>query len=366
MSTNIRERVLELLAKHDDPYRNMNLAQSGVLTRCDITGKDLEIDLTFPYASAGMKNDLVNKLKPMLELNLAGYKAVIEVKIDVPVVPARVGTESLGGVRQILCIASGKGGVGKSTTAVNLALALQAEGARVGILDADIYGPSMALMLGVQGHRPDTPDGKRFNPVIAHGLPVMSIAFLLTERSPTIWRGPMVSGAFTQMLQQTNWGQLDYLVIDLPPGTGDIQLTLSQQVPVNGSVVVTTPQDIALIDARRGIEMFKRVDIPVLGIIENMSQHRCSKCGHTEHLFGEGGGDRIAGEYGTILLGALPLDKSIREQTDNGKPSAIGEPNDLIAETYRDIARHVGARLAQFADIGVGCNLITKTQGNDP
>jgi ATP-binding protein involved in chromosome partitioning len=193
----------------------------------------------------------------------------------------------------------------------------------------------------------------------------MSMAFLLTERSPTIWRGPMVSGAFTQMLRQTNWGNLDYLLIDLPPGTGDIQLTLSQQVPVNGAVVVTTPQDIALLDARRGIEMFRRVEVPVLGVIENMSLHQCSKCGHTEHLFGEGGGDRIAAEYETELLGALPLDLSIRHQTDIGKPTVINDPDGSIAQSYRDIARRTGARLALFAERDGSSNLITKTQGTD-
>ena len=218
-------------------------------------------------------------------------------------------------------------------------------------------------MLGVQGQRPETPDGKSFNPVIAHGIPVMSMAFLLTERSPTIWRGPMVSGAFTQMLRQTNWGNLDYLVIDLPPGTGDIQLTLSQQVPVNGAVIVTTPQDVALIDARRGIEMFRRVGVPVLGVIENMSLHHCPQCGHTENIFGEGGGDKIAADYDTELLGALPLDLSIRQQTDVGKPTVISDPDGIIAQSYRDIARRTGARLALFAKRDGAGSLITKTQG---
>ena len=365
LSTSIHDRVIAILSEHDDPYREANLSRSGVLTRCELKDGELDIELTFTYPLAGMTRSLVKQLKPKLEAIKDVNEAFIRVRHEIPVSPAREGTESIPGVRQVICVASGKGGVGKSTTAVNLALALQAEGARVGLLDADIYGPSQALMLGVQGQRPETPDGKSFNPVLAHGIPVMSMAFLLTERSPTIWRGPMVSGAFTQMLRQTNWGNLDYLLIDLPPGTGDIQLTLSQQVPVNGAVVVTTPQDIALLDARRGIEMFRRVEVPVLGVIENMSLHQCSKCGHTEHLFGEGGGERIAAEYETELLGALPLDLSIRHQTDIGKPTVISDPDGSIAQSYRDIARRTGARLALFAERDGSSNLITKTQGTD-
>lgn len=365
MSTSIYDRVIAILSEHDDPYRESNLGSSGFLTRCELKEGELDIGLTFNYPLAGVTRSLVKLLKPKLEGIKGVREAFIRVRHEVPLVAAREGTEAIPGVRQVICVASGKGGVGKSTTAVNLALALQAEGARVGLLDADIYGPSQALMLGVQGQRPETPDGKSFHPVIAHGIPVMSMAFLLTERSPTIWRGPMVSGAFTQLLRQTNWGNLDYLVIDLPPGTGDIQLTVSQQVPVNGAVVVTTPQDIALLDARRGIEMFRRVNVPVLGVIENMSLHRCSKCGHTEYLFGEGGGNRIAAEYDTKLLGTLPLDLNIRQHTDIGKPSVINDPDGVIAQSYRDIARRTGARLALFADRSGSSNLIIKTQGTD-
>lgn len=365
LSSDLTPRVLRILSEYEDPYRDLNLADSGVLTRCELSGGELELDLTFPYPLAGMTRSLVNQLKPQLESLKDVSSAFIRVLHEVPMMPAREGTESLPGVRQVICVASGKGGVGKSTTAVNLALALHAEGARVGLLDADIYGPSQGLMLGVQGKRPETHDGKTFEPVIAHGMPVMSMAFLLNERSPTIWRGPMVSGAFTQMLRQTNWGSLDYLVIDLPPGTGDIQLTLSQQVPVNGAVVVTTPQDIALMDARRGIEMFRRVNVPVLGVIENMSLHRCSQCGHTEHLFGEGGGERIAAEYDTELLGALPLDLSIRELTDRGKPPVVSDPDGSVAQAYRDIARRVGARLTATSSGAALSGLITKTQGTE-
>ena len=365
MSSDLTPRILRILSEYEDPYRDLNLAESGVLTRCELDDGELEVDLTFPYPLAGMTRSLVKQLKPQLESLKEVSSAFIRVLHEVPMMPAREGTEALPGVRQVICVASGKGGVGKSTTAVNLALALSAEGARVGLLDADIYGPSQGLMLGVQGKRPETHDGKTFEPVIAHGMPVMSMAFLLNERSPTIWRGPMVSGAFTQMLRQTNWGNLDYLIIDLPPGTGDIQLTLSQQVPVNGAIVVTTPQDIALLDARRGIEMFRRVNVPVLGVIENMSLHRCSQCGHTEHLFGEGGGERIASEYDTELLGALPLDLSIRELTDRGKPPVISEPDGTVAQAYRDIARRVGARLTVTPAGATEGGLITKTQGTD-
>ena len=365
MTTSIRDRVTAILSEHKDPYLETDLGRNGALTRCDLNNGELFIELTFPYPLAGTIRTLVGHLKPKLE----GINVVREVFIrichKVPITTARAGTESILGVRQVFCVASGKGGVGKSTTAVNLALALQAEGASVGLLDADIYGPSQALMLGVQGQRPETPDSKSFNPVIAHGISVMSIAFLLTERSPTVWRGPMASSAFTQMLRQTNWGNLDYLVIDLPPGTGDIQLTLSQQVPVNGAVIVTTPQDIALLDARRGIEMFKRVEVPVLGVIENMSLHCCSKCGHIEHLFGKGGGDKIAAEYDTALLGALPLDLNIGQETDSGKPSVISDPDSSVAKMYRDIARRTGARLALFAERNGSSNLIIKTKGTD-
>ncbi len=365
MTTSIYDRVIAILSECDDPYRGTNLGRHGVLTRCDLNDGELGIELIFPYPLAGITRSLVEQLKPKLEGIDVVREAFIQVSHKVPLTTAREGTESILGVRQIFCVASGKGGVGKSTTAVNLALALRAEGGRVGLLDADIYGPSQALMLGVQGQRPETPDGKSFNPVIAQGISVMSMAFLLTERSPTIWRGPMVSGAFTQMLRQTNWGNLDYLVIDLPPGTGDIQLTLSQQVPVNGAVVVTTPQDIALLDARRGIEMFRRVEVPVLGVIENMSLHCCPKCGHTEHLFGEGGGDRIAAEYDTELLGALPLDLEIRQQTDSGNPSVISDPDGSVALVYRDIARRTGARLSLFAERNGSSSLIAKTKGAD-
>ena len=250
-------------------------------------------------------------------------------------------------VKHIIAVASGKGGVGKSTTAVNLALALQAEGKRAGLLDADIYGPSQPLMLGVPDERPAQRGSQLLEPVIAHGLQTMSIGYLLTENTPVVWRGPMASGALLQLLNQTAWEDLDYLIIDLPPGTGDIQLTLAQKVPLTGAVIVTTPQDIALLDAKKGIEMFSKVDVPVLGIVENMAVHICTNCGHTDHLFGEGGGERMAKEYGVQLLGSLPLARSIREQADSGNPTVAAEPDGAVTKIYREIARHVMAQIAQ-------------------
>jgi ATP-binding protein involved in chromosome partitioning len=250
-------------------------------------------------------------------------------------------------IKHIVAVASGKGGVGKSTTAVNLALALRARGASVGLLDADVYGPSQQIMLGIpESQQPEQKDGKYLLPVEAHGLKTMSMGYLVSERTPMVWRGPMAGGALQQMLEQTWWGELDFLVIDMPPGTGDIQLTLSQKAKVSGAVIVTTPQDIALLDARKGIEMFSKVGIPVLGIVENMAVHVCSACGHEEHIFGAEGGERIAAEYGVQLLGALPLALSIREQTDAGRPTVVSAPDSPEAATYLAIADKVSAALA--------------------
>jgi ATP-binding protein involved in chromosome partitioning len=254
-------------------------------------------------------------------------------------------------IKHIIAVASGKGGVGKSTTAVNLALALKANGATVGLLDADIYGPSQQLMLGIgQGTRPGQKDGQWLLPVGAHGLETMSMAYLVSDHTPMVWRGPMAGGALQQMLEQTLWGELDYLVIDMPPGTGDIQLTLSQKAAVAGAVIVTTPQDIALLDARKGIEMFSKVEIPVLGVVENMALYTCSQCGHKEHIFGADGGERIAREYGVPLLGSLPLALSIREQTDGGNPTVVAEPDSAITAIYLQIAERIAASLGGGGD----------------
>ncbi len=255
------------------------------------------------------------------------------------------GVKPLPEIRNIIAIASGKGGVGKSTTAANLALALLQEGGKVGVLDADIYGPSQTRMLASEG-RPESRDGKSMEPRISYQLQTMSIGNLIEEDTPMIWRGPMVTGALEQLLNDTNWHDLDYLVVDLPPGTGDIQLTLCQKIPVSGAVIVTTPQDIALLDARKGLKMFEKVNVPVLGIVENMSVHICSQCGHAEHIFGAGGGESMSKQYGVELLGSLPLDIRIREGVDNGRPTVAIEPESLIAESYREIARRIAARLA--------------------
>jgi ATP-binding protein involved in chromosome partitioning len=255
------------------------------------------------------------------------------------------GLKPLPGVKNIIAVASGKGGVGKSTTAVNLALALSVEGATVGLLDADIYGPSQPRMLGAS-ERPESRDGKTMEPVVSHGIQSMSIGYLIEEETPMVWRGPMVTQALEQLLRDTRWQNLDYLIIDLPPGTGDTQLTLAQKVPVSGAIIVTTPQDIALLDARKGLKMFEKVEVPVLGIVENMSTHICSRCGHEEHIFGEGGGQRMATQYQVPFLGALPLDIRIRQETDGGQPTVAAEPDSHIAGLFRDIARRAAARLS--------------------
>jgi ATP-binding protein involved in chromosome partitioning len=256
------------------------------------------------------------------------------------------GVKLIPGVRNIIAVASGKGGVGKSTTAVNLALALAAEGATVGVLDADIYGPSQPMMLGISG-RPVSKDGKGLEPMEGHGIQAMSIGFLIDVETPMVWRGPMVTQALEQLVKETQWRDVDYLIVDLPPGTGDIQLTLAQRVPVTGAVIVTTPQDIALIDARKGLKMFEKVGIPILGVVENMSLHVCSNCGHEERIFGAGGAERMSKDHGVELLGALPLDIKIREQADSGMPTVVADPDGRVAEIYRTIARRVAVKIAE-------------------
>jgi len=259
------------------------------------------------------------------------------------------GVKLVDGVKNIIAVASGKGGVGKSTTAVNLALALAAEGAKVGMLDADIYGPSQPTMLGISG-KPVSKDGQSIEPMEGHGIQAMSIGFMIEgDDVPMVWRGPMVTQALDQLLRQTHWDGLDYLIVDLPPGTGDIQLTLAQKVPVTGAVIVTTPQEIALMDARKGLKMFEKVDIKILGIVENMSTHICSRCGHEEHIFGAGGGEKMCADYGVEFLGGLPLDIHIREQTDSGKPTVVADPDGAIARVYKQIARRIAVKVAEMA-----------------
>ncbi len=301
----------------------------------------------FGYPMAGWRNDATLLVKQAVADALGSTPDLIDLELTSKVAAHEVqkGLTPLPGAKNVIAVASGKGGVGKSTTSVNLALALQAEGARVGILDADIYGPSVPRMLGLSG-KPDSPDGQHIAPKIGHGLQAMSIGLLIDEETPMIWRGPMVTQALQQMLSETLWEALDYLIIDLPPGTGDIQLTLCQKVPLSGAIIVTTPQDIALLDARRALKMFEKVEVPVLGIVENMAIHVCSNCGHAEHIFGSGGGGRMAAQYDVPLLGSLPLELSIREQADGGFPTVASHPDSTATAAYRLIARSVAARLA--------------------
>ena len=353
-----RSAVEKALTRYQDPYLNTDLLSAGCLQSLNIDGGQVSVELVLGYAA----NNIVKGIEQMLTVALEDVPGVesasVKVSWAVKASPTQSGTPSLANVKNIIAVSSGKGGVGKSTTSVNLALALAAEGARVGVLDADIYGPSMGLMLGVPaGTKPQVRDEKWFVPPQAHGVQVMTMAFLADDKTPMAWRGPMVSGALMQLLTQTAWDDLDYLVVDMPPGTGDIQLTLAQKAPVTGSVIVTTPQDIALLDARKGIEMFNKVHIPVLGVVENMAVHVCSNCGHAEHLFGEGGGVRLAEEYGVELLGSMPLSMMIREQADGGKPTVIAEPECQISLLYQDMARNVAARLAVRAGQGSGPNI---------
>jgi ATP-binding protein involved in chromosome partitioning len=301
------------------------------------------VELGFP--AAGIAPEFVDAVKDVLR-SCCGVAATVRIGCRVLPQAVQPGVKPLAGVANVLVVASGKGGVGKSTVAVNLALALQAEGARVGIVDADVYGPSQPLMLGSKD-KPTSPDGKRMNPILAHGLQAMSIGFLLRDDAqPAAWRGPMATQALNQLLTETVWDDLDYLVVDMPPGTGDIQLSLAQRVPVAGSIIVTTPQDIALLDARKGLEMFRKVGIPVLGVVENMATHVCTNCGHEEAIFGSGGGERLAAEAGTELLGQMPLDIRIRLQADSGNPTVAEDPRSELSLRYRAIARLAAARLA--------------------
>jgi ATP-binding protein involved in chromosome partitioning len=335
------------LAHVRDPHLDLDIVEAGYFkgVRSSPEGTPI-VELLLPWPAAGW----ADRLQAEAEAALADLEGSPKVTVRWRVHSHQVGKgmNPLAAVRNIIAVASGKGGVGKSTTSVNLALALAAEGARVGVLDADIYGPSIPRMLGVSG-RPDSPDGKTITPKRNHGLQAMSIGLLIEEDTPMIWRGPMVTQALQQLLNDTAWDDLDYLVIDLPPGTGDIQLTLCQKVPVTAAIIVTTPQDIALLDAKKALKMFEKVDVPVLGIVENMAVHVCSKCGHAEHVFGEGGGERMAQQYGVPLLGSLPLELSIREQADSGFPTVASHPDSPSALAYREIARRVAAKLAQRA-----------------
>ena len=345
MAAASKDQIEAKLATYVDPYLEKDLVSTKCIKEISIDGDIATVKVVLGFPASGYRDDLAAKLKALVE-SVEGVKtAIIDVSSKIASHSAQKGVKHIEGIRNIIAVASGKGGVGKSTTAVNLALALSAEGAKVGILDADIYGPSQPRMLGVHG-KPESLDGKTLEPMNSYHLQAMSIGFLIDEETPMIWRGPMVTQALQQLLNDTNWKDLDYLIVDLPPGTGDIQLTLAQQVPVSGAIIVTTPQDIALLDARKGLKMFQKVEVPVLGVVENMSIHICTQCGHEEHIFGEGGGPRMAEQNDVDFLGALPLDKRIREETDSGKPTVVAEPDSRIAQIYRDIARRTAAKLS--------------------
>jgi ATP-binding protein involved in chromosome partitioning len=322
----------------------------AAIERTEIVGGDAVFDVTLGFPVGGYAPALTELLRQ--QLAAAGWHGGVRLRLQAAIAAHAVqnGLRPLPTIRNIVAIASGKGGVGKSTTAANLALALVAQGARVGLLDADVYGPSQPLMMGLAGERPNVADGKRIEPLRAYGVEVMSIGFLIDAEQPMVWRGPMVSQALTQLLGETRWGELDYLIVDMPPGTGDTQLTLAQRVPVSGAIIVTTPQDIALADARKGLMMFRKVQVPVLGIVENMALHVCSNCGHEEHIFGAGGGARMAAQYQLPLLGSLPLDGRIREQADGGKPTVVADPDGPVARAYLEIARRAAGRLAAGTD----------------
>ena len=328
-----------------DPNTGRDFITSKSAKNMKVDGDYVSLDIVLGYPA----NSVMDSVKSLVIRHLQALDGVKNVSVSIgsriATHKAQQGVQILPNVKNIIAVASGKGGVGKSTTSVNLALALAAEGAAVGLLDADIYGPSQPQMLGISG-RPESMDGKSMEPMLAHGIQAMSIGFLVDTDTPMVWRGPMVTGALEQLLRDTKWRDLDYLVIDLPPGTGDIQLTLAQKIPVTGAIIVTTPQDIALLDARKGLKMFEKVGIPILGIVENMSTHICSNCGHEEYIFGFGGAAMMCKDYNVDLLGSLPLDIKIREQSDGGIPTVVAEPTSQIANIYKDIARKAAIKIA--------------------
>ncbi|MCE1172669.1 MAG: iron-sulfur cluster carrier protein ApbC [Azovibrio sp.] len=343
------EAVQAALQSVLDPNTGKDFLSSKVARNIRIDGDRVSLDIELGYPARSQEDGIRSAVIAALSAlpGVGNVSAHVYSKIVAHAVQR--GVKLLPGVKNIIAVASGKGGVGKSTTAVNLALALAAEGARVGILDADIYGPSQPQMLGLAGQQPVSLDGSSMEPLEAYGVQAMSIGFMVDVDTPMVWRGPMVAQALDQLLTETNWKELDYLVVDMPPGTGDVQLSMSQKVPVTGAVIVTTPQDIALIDARKGLKMFEKVGIPILGIVENMSVHVCSNCGHAEHIFGTGGAEQMCADYGTELLGSLPLNLQIREMADGGKPTVVGAPDSPAADIYRSVARQVAIKVAERA-----------------
>ena len=343
------QQIKTALTAAVDPNTGKDFVTGKQLRNLKVECSDVsfEVELGYPARSQvdGLRRALIDAVRTLP--GVGNVSANVGWKVTAHAVQR--GVQLLPGVKNIVAVASGKGGVGKSTTAVNLALALAAEGATVGIVDADIYGPSQPTMLGITGARPESYDGKTMEPLVGHGIQVMSIGFLVDNDQAMIWRGPMATQAMEQLLRQTNWKDLDYLIIDMPPGTGDIQLTLSQRVPMTGAVIVTTPQDIALLDAKKGIKMFEKVGVPILGIVENMAVHVCSNCGQVEHIFGADGGKKMAADYGMDYLGALPLDMSIRLQADSGKPTVVADPDGEVAQIYKKVAREVAVKIARQA-----------------
>lgn len=343
------QQIQSILKAVIDPTVGKDYITIGSIKHIQINGNDVALDVELGYPANSVKANVQQQI--IMALQAIPGIGKVNVSVSSKIVPHGVqgGVKLIPGIKNIIAVASGKGGVGKSATAVNLALALASEGAQVGILDADIYGPSQPQMLGIT-QQPESLDGKSMEPVIAHGIQAMSIGLLIDVETPMVWRGPMVTQALQQLLNDTNWKDLDYLIVDMPPGTGDIQLTLAQKIPVTGAVIVTTPQDIALLDARKGLKMFEKVGIPIFGIVENMSTHTCSNCGHTEPIFGAGGGEKMCQDYQVDFLGALPLDITIREHTDSGRPSVIAEPDSQIAQTYRTIARKIAVKVTESAE----------------
>ena len=340
--------VSEALKSVVDPNTGKDMVSTRQVKNLKVEGGDVVFNVELGYPAKSQLPALRKALIAAVR-TLPGVENVsVNMSSKILAHAVQRGVQLLPTIKNVIAVASGKGGVGKSTTAVNLALALAAEGARVGILDADIYGPSQPMMMGIEG-RPESTDGKTMEPMQNYGVQVMSIGFLVDADNPMIWRGPMVTQALEQLLRQTNWSDLDYLIVDMPPGTGDIQLTLSQKVPLTGAVIVTTPQDIALLDAKKGLKMFEKVGVPILGIVENMAVHVCSQCGHAEHIFGADGGKKMAAEYGVDYLGALPLSLSIREQADAGRPTVISDADGEIAGIYKSVARQVAVKIAAKA-----------------